>query len=129
MNTPSPYSSQATSLGLPEWAERVLAYAGFWVSGLLLLLLEKRNKRVRGHARTSLFIFGPLFLIWLILGIITSIVGIVPLLGGLLSFPFWLLIKLDQIVIGMVWVIGMIGAAVAPNFHLPGSDRVQRLLD
>jgi uncharacterized membrane protein len=129
MNSPSQYSSQTTSLGLPEWAERVLAYAGFWVSGLILLLLEKRNKRVRGHARTSLLIFGPLFLIWLILGIITSVLGIVPLLGGPLSFPFWLLIKLDQILIGVVRVVGMVGAAIAPNFHLPGSERVQKLLD
>jgi uncharacterized membrane protein len=129
MNSPSQYSAQTTTLGLPEWVERVLAYAGFWVSGLILLVLEKRNKRVRGHARTSLFIFGPLFLIWLILGLITTVLHVIPLLGGLLAFPFGLLIALDKILIGAVWVIGMVGAAIAPNFHLPGSERVQKLLD
>jgi hypothetical protein len=58
----SQYNHQ-TSLGLPEWVERVGAYAGLWVTGLILLFVERRNQTVRHHARQSLLIFGILSLI------------------------------------------------------------------
>src|SRR5947207_2998492 len=44
---------RVTTLGLGERLERVLAYAFFWVSGIVLLLFEK-NRNVRWHALQSI---------------------------------------------------------------------------
>lgn len=113
-----------TSLGLPEIVERVGAYAFFWLSGLLLLLFERKNQNVRHHARQSLFIFGPLFLVMAALNVVTFVLGWVPLLGGLLhalGTVVW-----DFTLIG--WVVMMVLAAISPRFQLPGMDRAKHLL-
>ena len=41
-----------------------LCYAGFWVTGIIFLIIERRNKTVRFHAMQSLVVFGILNIIW-----------------------------------------------------------------
>ncbi len=57
----------------------VLAYLGFFVTGFILLVVEKNNKKVKFHAMQSFIFFGVLFLATLILGAL-------PLIGGLIKF-------------------------------------------
>ena len=42
----------------------LLCYVGFWVTGIIFLVTEKKNKTVRFHAMQSLVIFGILQIIW-----------------------------------------------------------------
>ena len=42
----------------------MLCYAGFWVTGIIFLIIEKKNKLVRFHAMQSLVTFGILNIIW-----------------------------------------------------------------
>ena len=42
----------------------LLCYLGFWVSGVIFLSIEKKNKLVRFHAMQSLVTFGILNIIW-----------------------------------------------------------------
>ena len=51
-----------TTLGLSERLERVLAYSFFWISGIILFVVEK-NRNVRWHAAQSMITFGGLSLI------------------------------------------------------------------
>lgn len=67
--TPSGNSS-TTSLK-PNTAS-LLCYAGFWVTGIIFLIIEKKNKLVRYHAMQSLVTFGILNIIW---GIASSVGG------------------------------------------------------
>lgn len=83
-NTPT------TATGLPENTEAALAYVLGWVSGLILLLLNKESKVVKYHAWQSLILFG-------LLHITSIVIGLIPLLGlvilpffGLASFVLWL---------------------------------------
>ena len=41
-----------------------LCYVGFWVTGIIFLIIEKKNKLVRFHAMQSLVVFGILNIIW-----------------------------------------------------------------
>jgi len=41
-----------------------LCYVGFWVTGIIFLIIEKKNKLVRFHAMQSLVVFGILEIIW-----------------------------------------------------------------
>ena len=50
----------------------LLCYLGFWVSGVIFLFIEKKNKLVRFHAMQSLVTFGILNIIW---GIANSLRG------------------------------------------------------
>ncbi len=41
-----------------------LCYVGFWVTGIIFLIIERKNKLVRFHAMQSLVVFGILNIIW-----------------------------------------------------------------
>jgi uncharacterized membrane protein len=49
-----------TSLGMPENTTALLAYVFGWVSGLIVLLAEKKNNFVRRHAAQSFVVCGVL---------------------------------------------------------------------
>jgi len=42
----------------------LLCYVGFWVTGIIFLIIERKNKLVRFHAMQSLVVFGILNIIW-----------------------------------------------------------------
>jgi uncharacterized membrane protein len=126
-------SQQNTSLGLPEPVERAGAYLFLFLSGLFLLATE-RNQNVRHHARqsiaVSIFVFLPLFVLWILLGAIGGVLGWVPLLGGLLKFPFAVLGGLDQLVALVVWIGLMVVAGFTTRrIQAPGARYVKKLLD
>jgi uncharacterized membrane protein len=41
-----------------------LCYVGFWVTGIIFLIIERKNRLVRFHAMQSLVVFGILNIIW-----------------------------------------------------------------
>ena len=49
-----------------------LCYVGFWVTGIIFLIIERKNKLVRFHAMQSLVVFGILNIIW---GVANNIAG------------------------------------------------------
>ena len=49
---------------LKENVAGLICYAGFWVTGIIFLIIEKKNKTVRFHAMQSLVVFGILNIIW-----------------------------------------------------------------
>ena len=65
--------------GLSENLASLLCYALLFFSGIVVLVLERENKAVRFHALQSTLWFG-------LLAIAGFILGMVPLLGGLLSW-------------------------------------------
>lgn len=108
-----------TSLGLSERLERVLAYPLLWVSGLILFLIERKNQNVQWHAKQSMAVFGPLCILWWLVGFLGGILSHIPLIGFLFGIVlgflgtiiFWVIIVLA------VWLIIM--AWFRPNYRLP----------
>jgi len=49
-----------TSTGVDARLASVLCYAGWWVTGLVFLFAERRDRNVRFHAAQSLIVFGVL---------------------------------------------------------------------
>ncbi|PCJ93050.1 MAG: hypothetical protein COA46_03560 [Porticoccaceae bacterium] len=80
--------AKLTSLGTTEHIAIFLAYILGWISGLIILLIEKNNDRVRYHAAQSFIVFGSITIINLLIPIIpffsfsillTSILSIITL--------------------------------------------------
>ncbi|HLY31596.1 MAG TPA: hypothetical protein VKQ36_11240 [Ktedonobacterales bacterium] len=96
-NQPSQYSGP-TTLGISERWERVICYAGIWITGLIMLFLERRNATVRRHAAQSVVIFGLLGLLGLLLGalsniwVIGALFGLLAGLVGAVTFGLWILL-------------------------------------
>ena len=59
-------SKSKTVTGLPENTEAALTYLFGWVTGLIFLLVEKDNKKIRFHAMQSVVTFGGFTLISMI---------------------------------------------------------------
>ncbi len=94
-----------TSTGLDENVAGLLCYVGWWVSGLIFILIEKENKFVRFHALQSIYVFGALT----IAGIVLSWI---PLIGVVLGSLIWLL--------GVVlWIVLMVKAYQGTKYKLP----------
>jgi uncharacterized membrane protein len=105
----------ATSTGLEPRLAGLLSYAFGPISGILFLVLERDNAFVRFHAMQSTLTFIGLF-------VLSAVLGVVPLLGGLLTF----LLGLAQL---GLWVFLMFKAFQGEAYRLPlvGDIAAQRL--
>ncbi len=73
-----------------------LAYLAGPVTGILLLLTEKKNEYIRFHAMQSTLLFGGIILLYVVLGIIPIIGWLILVLVSailpLVSFILWLVL-------------------------------------
>ena len=69
--------ARKTSTGLQENVAGLLCYLGWWVTGIIFLVVEKENKFVRFHAWQSIFAFGAWFVVSLVLGFIIPFIAFI----------------------------------------------------
>jgi uncharacterized membrane protein len=75
----------------------LLCYVGGWISGIVFLVLEQKNRFIRFHALQSIIVFGSLTLAGAILGSI-PIIGIgFGWLIGVLGFILWIVLMVKAI--------------------------------
>ena len=74
MGTSDESSSQggSSSTSLKPNVAGLLCYVGMWVTGIIFLIIEKKNKEVRFHAMQSIVVFG---IFHIILAIIAAVIG------------------------------------------------------
>lgn len=99
-----------TDTGIKANVEALLAYLLGFVTGLIFLLIEKKNKFVRFHAMQSIIVFGAIF-------VAQWIISLLPYLGVLLSG----LLSLLGVVL---WVVLMVKAYQGEMFKLPWAGNV-----
>lgn len=94
-----------TSTGINPTVAGLLCYLLGFVTGIIFLVLEKENRFVRFHAMQSIFVFGFLFILQMILSFI-------PFIG-------WILMPIVGILALILWVILMMKAYKGEFFKLP----------
>ena len=88
--------SPETTVGIAPNVAGLLCYVLGWVTGIIFLILEKKNKWVRYHAAQSIVVFGTLC-------IALGILGWIPFIGWFFSGVIW--------IIGVVlWIVLMVKA-------------------
>ena len=100
-----PNDQGQTSTGLKPNVAALLAYVLGWITGLIIILIEKQNKFVRFHAMQSIVTFGGLTVLLLVLGFI-------PVIG-------WAAMPVVYVVELILWVVLMIKAYQGETFKLP----------
>jgi uncharacterized membrane protein len=98
-----------SSTGLPPRLAAVLAYGGWWVTGLIFWLVERRDRFVRFHAAQSIAAFG-------LTALIVAGFGLAALLSlSMLPTAFSLFVWAS----GLTWLVGMLvwGAALWQAAH------------
>lgn len=91
--------------GLKPNIAALLCYVGAWISGIIFLIIEQKNRFVRFHAVQSIITFG-------LLSVASGLLGWMPVLGGFF-----------QAVIGIVgfitWIVSMVKAYNGELFKIP----------
>jgi uncharacterized membrane protein len=100
-----PAIDSGSSTGLNSHLAAVLAYLFGCISGIVLLLVERRDQYVRFHAMQSTLTFLALL-------VATLIVGSVPVVGRLLT-------GLLTFAACIVWLVLMFKAFTGQRYRLP----------
>ncbi len=85
---------EKTFTGLQENVAGLLCYVLGWISGLVFILIEKENKFVRFHAIQSIYVFGALTIVGVVLGLIPFIGFVIGWLISVLGFILWIVLML-----------------------------------
>ena len=83
-----------TSMGLEPNVAGLLCYVVGWVTGIILLILEKENQFVRFHAMQSIVVFGAYTVAAIVLSFIPIIGWIIAWLINVLAFILWIILML-----------------------------------
>ncbi|MFC7322923.1 DUF4870 domain-containing protein [Halobacillus campisalis] len=116
---PSP-GMKKSSTGLDENVGGLLAYILGFITGIIFLVIEKENEKIRFHAMQSTITFGALF-------VISLIVNFIPIIGILISM---ILAPLSIV----LWIILMVKAYQGERYHLPiagkmAEDQLRKMTD
>ena len=109
--TPEPAKSTDTSTGLEANVAGLLCYAVGWITGLVMILLEKKNGFVRFHAMQSIITFGAITFLFIVLGILDGL----DIVGRL----FWALSMVAWILAVVLWIVLMVKAYQGERYKLP----------
>jgi len=99
-----------TSTGLSPNIAGLLCYVAIWVSGIIFLVLEQRNKFVRFHAAQSIVAFGTL-----------TVAGIILRLIPVVGVAFSTIIVIIGVI---VWIIMIVKASSGEWYKLPWAGDV-----
>ena len=92
----------------------LLCYVGFWISGIILLVIEQKNRFVRFHALQSIIVFGAL-------AIAGAILHQLPFVGSFFSSVIW-------IVAFVLWIVLMVKAYQGELYKVAGAgDLAERI--
>jgi len=81
---------EKSSTGLDENVAGLLCYVLGWVSGFVFILIEQQSKFVRYHAMQSIYIFGTITVVAIVLGWIPIIGQVISAIIGLAGFVLWI---------------------------------------
>ncbi len=105
-----------SSTGLEPNVAGLLCYLGFWISGIVFLVIEEKNKFVRFHALQSIITFGALTVAGAVLGWIPYAGGVFGTIISILAFILWiiLMVKAHQGELYKVPVAGQVAEGLLP---------------
>jgi uncharacterized membrane protein len=108
-----------TSTGLSARTAALLSYVLGWFTGLIFFTIERKNRFVRFAAAQSIVFFGTMTIIYFLVRIIGGILGVIPLLGLIISPLFGLIATIVWIFTFLVWLFLLIQSYRGKTVRLP----------
>lgn len=118
-----PDTTAPTQTGLAANVAGALAYVLGPITGVLFLVLEPANKFVRFHAMQSIVVSVALIALSIALGILTSVLAFVPIVGWLLALLMSVGLGLGSLVL---WVLLIVKALQGQEWEVPMVGRYAR---
>jgi uncharacterized membrane protein len=112
-----------SSTGLAPDTAAALAYLAWWVSGLLLLLIERESRFVKFHAAQALVGLGGLW----VLGLTLWVIGFAAVFVSAALFKVFLYASYAVWAIGIAaWAVCILRAWQGDEFELPIAGKLAR---
>jgi uncharacterized membrane protein len=111
----------SSATGLKTNVASTLAYLGVWVSGIVFVLLETKDRVVRFHAMQSIVLFAGLHLLLLVMAILRGFFGAAVWSGSMMPLALTFLV-LQNLVVGFsiaLWIILMVKTYREERLVLP----------
>lgn len=112
-------SSSATSTGMAPNQAAFLSYLFWWISGLVFLVIERKNRFVRFSAAQSFAFMGSSFLVVSILHFLGGFFGAIPLIGFIFAFLFNIVTFVILVPVILIWIFLMFQAFRGVPVRLP----------
>ena len=106
-----------TSIGLQPNIAGLLCYVGFWITGIIFLVIEKKSQFVKFHAWQSIMTFGILTVVQVIISILGAI-ALTTFSFGLWGFAHIVGIIVWLLTVGL-WIALMVLAYSGKMWKLP----------
>ncbi len=105
-----------STTGLEPNIAGLLCYLGGWITGIIFLVIEQKNKYVRFHALQSIVTFGALTVASALLSWIPFFGGFFGAVIGILAFILWILlmVKAYQGELYKIPVAGQVAEGILP---------------
>jgi uncharacterized membrane protein len=113
-----PVAAAPAGSGLADNVAGMLAYVTF-IPAIIFLVMEpyNRSRFIRFHAFQSIFLWVAWFATWVVLAILSMVVGtILPILGHLLGFIMMMVVGLGFF---LLWIVLLLKANQKQMFKLP----------
>ena len=109
-------TTDGSTTGLEPNIAGLLCYLGGWITGIVFLVIEQKNKFVRFHALQSIVTFGALTVASALLNWIPFFGGFLSAVIGILAFILWILlmVKAYQGELYKVPVAGHVAEGILP---------------
>jgi uncharacterized membrane protein len=109
-------SMGGSSTGLEPNVAGLLCYLGGWISGIVFLVIEQKNRFVRFHALQSIVTFAALTVAGALLGWIPYAGDVFGIIIGILAFILWvvLMVKAYQGEVYKVPLAGQVAEGLLP---------------
>jgi uncharacterized membrane protein len=109
----------ATSTRMSARTEALLSYLFWWVSGLVFIIIERKNKYVRFHAVQSFLYLGAAAIVLGLLKAVAGFAGSIWVIGLLLGPLFGLLFYVVGFVVVLSWLYLMVQAYRGKKTRIP----------
>jgi uncharacterized membrane protein len=103
-------AQDSSTTGLEPNIAGLLCYVAGWISGIIFLVMEKKNQFVRFHAMQSIVTFG-------ILTIASIVLSWIPFAGSYFAFAIGILIFI-------LWIVLMVKAYQGELYKLPAAGNI-----
>lgn len=112
-----------TSSGLDRNVAGAVAYVLGAITGIYFLLTEEDDD-VRFHAAQSILFSLAVFVAFVALAIVQSIVFVLPVIGATLGWLFLMVAQLIRLAVLVLWLYLMYRAYDGDRYHLPAMGDV-----
>ena len=114
--------SSAASGGPIEKEDRKFAlysYLGFCFTGIVFFFLKRKRPFVRFHAAQSIVLFVPVTAVWVVLQILSLLLGSIPFIGQLFSGVLFVLTAIIFTPVVILWIALMVLSYQGVRVKLP----------